>query len=168
MVIYNGYFNYFCVEFRSIVSGGGEGLLDTSLVSASKKRFFAPQRALQSLLGMLDPHAELLKLRSISMERVQERMRTLILAGSVNPFIRESPLPPMHINFNYLLDPRSLGADLQLKDLYDVAGGGLIRAEPLQLPEVAQIPFNPAEHPVPKSRDAPWHQVLWEFFTQDE
>jgi hypothetical protein len=41
------------------------------------------------------------------------------------------------------------------------------RADPLVLPGVAQVPFDPTQKPVPKYKPAAWHEVLLEFFTQD-
>ena len=151
--------------------GSGEGLLGSSPSSAGTSSWLpvSPNRASQMLLNVLDTQTEFRRLRAVCMDRVQERMRALVLAGSVNPFLRDSPLPPTHINLNYLVDPRGLSADWQLKGLYDAQDeSGRVRADPLQFPGIAQVPFDPAEHPIPKSKDAPWHKVLMEFFLQDD
>ena len=96
-----------------MVIGSGEGLLGSSPSSAGTSSWLpvSPNRASQMLLNVLDTQAEFRRLRAVCMDRVQERMRALVLAGSVNPFLRDSPLPPTHINLNYLVDPRGLSAD---------------------------------------------------------
>lgn len=56
--------------------------------------------------------------------KTEERWGALVLAGSVNPYLRDSPFPPTHININYLLDPRSLASDVQMACLYDAQPQG--------------------------------------------
>jgi len=98
-------------------------------------------------------------------ERCRDRVRSLYLLGAYNPYIRDRPWAPTHINFNYLIDPRALALGLEYNKLYDehVDGPAINRALPLAIPGVAQVAFDPNDHPVPKE-NKPWWQVLIDYY----
>ena len=35
-------------------------------------------------------------------------LRFLFLSGAYNPYVRDMPIPPTKLSFNYLLDPKGL------------------------------------------------------------
>lgn len=75
------------------------------------------------LRAAFDCSSETKRLRTRFLSMVSDRMDQLVLAGTVNPYLRDSPLPPTHINLNYLLDPRSLQTDFEMAGLYDSGVG---------------------------------------------
>jgi hypothetical protein len=98
-------------------------------------------------------------------ERCRDRVRSLFLLGAYNPYIRDRPWAPTHINFNYLIDPRALALGLEYNKLYDehVEGPAINRALPLVIPGVAQVAFDPNDHPVAQE-NKPWWQVLIDYY----
>ena len=97
------------------------------------------------------------------------RVDTLFLMGAYNPFIRKYPFPPVHLNLNYLIDPRSLLFDAQFNRLYDehVEGSAINRADNLILPGVSQVVFHPNRHPRAKE-ETPWWRTLMDFYRADD
>lgn len=92
------------------------------------------------------------RLRLHVQQRSTERIRELSLAGTHNPFVRNYPFPPLHLNVNYLLNtrapPRFVLKDREVQKFYDVRPGvGEDRANPLVFDGVAMIPFNPNDGP---------------------
>jgi len=104
-------------------------------------------------------------LRSQLAEACADRERYLFLQGAYNPYVRDLPFPPTKLSFHYLLDPRAMAFSRTYDRLYDehVDGPALSRAQPLLVPGVADMPFDPNEHAVPKE-NRPWWQVLQEFY----
>jgi len=102
-------------------------------------------------------------------QRSTDRVNSLFLAGSYNPYVRDSALPPTHINLNYLLDPQALALGSTFDRLYDSHKEGPCenRADPLILPGVATFPFDPNQHPVAVEEKGgePWWNSIVEFFT---
>ena len=96
---------------------------------------------------------------------VKDRHESQFLQGSYNPFVRTAPFPPTHLNFNYLLDPRGLRFGYEYDRLYEENKDGIAshRADPLFIPNIARIPFDPNQHPVGED-DAAWLTVLRESF----
>lgn len=78
-------------------------------------------------------------------EKVENVISSMILDGKINPYIRNSPIPPMHINLNYLFNPIDMINELKIKNKFDDGNAGFYskRADPLILPEVARLPFDP-------------------------
>lgn len=106
-------------------------------------------------------------LREYLSQRAQDTISTLTLSGAYNPYIRETSLPPVHINMNYLFEPKNLLGGRELVGLYDEhkPGPAPTRADPLEFPGVATIPFSPTEHPVSSERAIRWMDVVKDFFT---
>jgi hypothetical protein len=98
-----------------------------------------------------------------------DRVDALFITGAYNPFIRTYPFPPVHINLNYLIDPRQMAFDYQYKGLYDeqTEGPAMSRADGLVLPGVAQVVFHPNQHPRPKDETS-WWQTLVDFYRSDD
>ena len=143
-------------ELRSLLTTSG-GVLGTATVDSSdEEKLFDYSGTLRRLNS---------KLKSIN----EEKVTSLFLSGSYNPYLRTSSLPPTHIVFNYLLDPRSLAFDAAYNPLYDEHKDAVVtnRADPLLIPGVASLPFDPNDHPVAKESDTPWHQLVYDFFTKD-
>ena len=97
------------------------------------------------------------------------RVDALFLMGAYNPFVRTYPFPPLHLNLNYLIDPRTLLFDAQFNRLYDehVEGPAINRADNLILPGVSQVVFHPNRHPRPKE-ERPWWRTLMDFYRADD
>lgn len=97
-----------------------------------------------------------------------ERVRSLFLSGSYNPYIRNLPFPPTHINLNYLFDPRAIPVNREYNKLYDEHVDGVVsnRADPLHIPGVSRMPFNPDDNPVPRDVK-PWWKVLIDFYRNE-
>ena len=90
------------------------------------------------------------------------------LSGEYNPFIRTYPFPPVHINLNYLIDPRAVAFGRVYDKLYDehTEGAALNRAEGLVIPGVSQVVFHPNRHPIAKD-DVPWWKTVVDFYFGD-
>lgn len=101
----------------------------------------------------------------------------LQLSGSVNPYLRTWPFPPLHINVNYLVDPRAYALSREFDPLYDEHKEGVFapgRAEPIVVPGVPATPFDPNERARPVSSTppvAPWQKfqtAVKDLFSDDE
>ena len=93
----------------------------------------------------------------------------MFLAGAFNPYVREAPYPPTHINFNYLIDPRQVATSLTYRPLYDEHKDDVVdnRADPLIFPNARDdLRFDPNDHPVPVDKDVPWQELVYDFFTK--
>jgi len=102
-------------------------------------------------------------------DAVADRINTLFLTGAYNPFLRTLKTPPLHFNFNYLFDPRVYTFSREYDTLYDEHRDGPAehRAEPIRLPEVSRVVFDPNIHPVPKDKPLnPWEVFM--AFCRDE
>lgn len=107
---------------------------------------------------------EMRKLQSDLAERCADRVRSLFLQGAYNPYIRDFPWAPTHININYLIDPRAVALGLEYNKLYDEQVEGIVnRAEPLLIKGVAKVAFDPNDHPVPKENKS-WWKILLEYY----
>jgi len=111
---------------------------------------------------------ELNTLRIDLAEACAEREKFLFFQGAYNPFIRDMPIPPTKLSFAYLLDPRGMayarGYDVMYDEQVDGPTGN--RANPLIIPGLASIPFDPNEHPVPTDNQ-PWWQNIIDFYKGD-
>ena len=98
-------------------------------------------------------------------QRSEERVNTLFLGGSYNPYIRDSPFPPTHINLNYLIDPKSISMNSEYSQLYDEHKEGPCetRADPLIVPGVARFPFDPNQNPISTETTEPWWKLIKDF-----
>jgi hypothetical protein len=77
-------------------------------------------------------------------------LASLRLSGGINPYLRTWPFPPVHLNFNYWIDPRTIRIQQEYRNLYDEHKEGVWapgRAESMSFPGIAAIPFDPHEHP---------------------
>lgn len=101
----------------------------------------------------------------------------LQLSGSVNPYLRTWPFPPLHINVNYLVDPRAYALSREFDPLYDEHKEGAFapgRAEPIVVPGIPATPFDPNERARPLSSTppvAPWQKfqtAVKDLFSDDE
>jgi hypothetical protein len=103
-------------------------------------------------------------------QRSTETLHSLTLSGAYNPYVRETELPPFHINVNYLVDPKALLVGQEYKSLYDEHREGPCetRADPLVFPGIATIPFDPNQHPVSTERVNSWVDVVKDFFSTKE
>jgi len=108
-------------------------------------------------------------LRSYLSDACKDREKLLFLQGTYNPYIRDKPYPPTHININYLIDPRAISAAAEYEKLYDeqIDGPTVNRANPLLIPGVARVPFDPNEHPVPKDQRS-WWNMLVDFYSDSD
>ena len=79
---------------------------------------------------------EINQISSLFQEAKQDRIDSLFLQGVYNPYIRRYPFPPLHVNLNYLVDPRSIAFGLDYNHLYDAHYDGPAerRADPLLIP----------------------------------
>lgn len=102
-------------------------------------------------------------------EQAKERVQFLFLQGAYNPFIRTLKTPPLHLNLNYLFDPRAFSFGREYNKLYDEHTEGVAenRADPIRIPEVAKLVFHPNEHPIPREKRNIW-KVLMDFYQTDE
>ena len=100
--------------------------------------------------------------------RALDKERTLWLQGLYNPYIRDAPWAPTHINFNYLIDPKAIAFGAQYDPYYDEHEIGLYprRADGIILPGMSKLRFDPNEHPVPLD-SKPWWQTIKEFYFAD-
>jgi hypothetical protein len=123
------------------------------------ERWWAPQYAFELEKRRLQFHVT---------SRAAERVKALWLAGTYNPYTRDCPYPPTHINLNYLIDPKAV-ANSGFDKLYDEHKEGPCdtRAEPMQIRGAAAIPFDPNQNPTASEKRPPvWKEVV-EFFTTD-
>jgi hypothetical protein len=109
---------------------------------------------------------ELQCLNEFLRQRCEDTQHRMFLSGEYNPYVRETAVPPTHINVNYLLDPRTLVADRELRGLYDSHKDGPCesRADPMYFPGMATVPFNPNQHPVSTEKGTSWVNVVKDFF----
>ena len=119
--------------------------------------------------GKFNSARETRQLQTRLAEACADRERQLFLQGSYNPYIRDLPVPPIHFNFNYLLDPRAVLFNSEYSKLYDEHKEGLAldRADALQLPGVAGVPFDPNDHAVPNENKA-WWRVIYDYYINDK
>jgi hypothetical protein len=106
------------------------------------------------------------QLRTIS----NERKNQLFLSGAYNPFLRDASFPPIHLNLNYLFDPRSVLYGRDFVRMYDEHRDGSValnRASPLEIPGVAKITFDPSLHPYPSEPFKPWWKVIVDFLNNE-
>ncbi|KAJ1439396.1 hypothetical protein B484DRAFT_415865 [Ochromonadaceae sp. CCMP2298] len=124
------------------------------------ERWWAPQYAFELEKRRLHHHVT---------TRGAERVNALFLAGTYNPYIRDSPFPPTHINLNYLVDPSAVAANRAYKQLYDEHKEGPCdgRAEPLVIPGVAAIPFDPNQHPSGTEKSESLLSMVKDYFRGD-
>lgn len=110
------------------------------------------------------------ELRRVLSQMLREREDFMVVQGLINPFVRQLPFPPTHINFNYLVDPRALYAMREYNSLYDEHRDSytLNRADPLEFKGVASSPFDPNLRPTPKEKMDPWWVVVKDFFLSDD
>eukprot|EP01033_Poteriospumella_lacustris_P013026 gene13026-9320_t len=110
-------------------------------------------------------------------ETENDMLLALQLSGSVNPYLRTWPFPPLHINVNYLVDPRAYALSREFDPLYDEHKEGVFapgRAEPIVVPGVPATPFDPNERARPVSSTppvAPWQKfqtAVKDLFSDDE
>ena len=155
-------------------SGGISAIGNPQFYTFSRaKTLFAANTAARRMSRLLRPQFDFSleehRLRRLVQQRVRDRVDALFLAGAYNPYVRDSPLPPTHINLNYYLDPRGLLLNREYNRLYDEQRAGPCeqRADPLRLPGVAAFPFDPNAHPIPSERDEPWWKLAYDFFTKD-
>lgn len=100
--------------------------------------------------------------------KAADKVQTLWLQGLYNPYIRDAPWAPTHINFNYLIDPKAIVFDSQYDQLYDAEEEKIVtnRADGIALPGLAKVVFDPNRHPVPLN-EKPWWVTLKEFYFSD-
>jgi len=92
---------------------------------------------------------------------VTEFVHAQSLAGAHNPFVRNYPFPPFHLNFNYLLDPRDFFKSREFARMYDEPSFGPCenRADPLLFDGVAIVPFSPMDQPLRPDPRQLWHKT---------
>lgn len=100
--------------------------------------------------------------------KAADKVKTLWLQGLYNPYVRDAPWAPTHINFNYLIDPKAIMFDSQYNKLYDTDEEKIVtnRADGIDLPGLAKVVFDPDRHPVPVD-EKPWWVTLKEFYFSD-
>ena len=100
--------------------------------------------------------------------RAVDKERILWLQGLYNPYVRDAPWAPTHINFNYLVDPKAIAFGVQYDPFYDEHEEGLYprRADGIVLPGMSKLRFDPNKHPVPLD-NKPWWQTIKEFYFAD-
>lgn len=127
------------------------------------------KRAVKSWKACFNAGLERRRLQEYTKQHSVDRVNTLFLAGTYNPYVRDSPLPPIHLNLNYLVDPIATKLAWEYRNLYDEHKEGPCekRADPLIFPGVAAIPFDPNSHPVPSEKGVRWFTVVKDFFTKD-
>lgn len=120
----------------------------------------------QPTVPQLSVGFELQCLREFLRQRSEDTKTAMFLRGEYNPYVRETPLPPIHLNVNYLVDPRAVLAGREVRRLYDEHRDGpcLNRADPMYFPGVAAVPFDPNQHPVSTEKGKHWIDVLKDFF----
>merc|ERR1711871_548057 len=111
----------------------------------------------------MDYSADAIRLADDLSRKCTDKVRNLLLQGIYNPYIRGAPWAPTHINLNYLIDPQAVMFDFQYGQLYDPHEDKITinRADPITLPGMAKLVFDPNKHPVPKE-DKPWWVTLKE------
>ena len=92
-------------------------------------------------------------------------MDHLFLQGSYNPFVRTVNFPPLHLNLNYLIDPRSIPFEFEHRRHYDVHSDTIAtnRGDLLHVPNTATIPFSPNYLPQ-GDKDPSWWQKLQTYY----
>ena len=102
-------------------------------------------------------------------KRSKDHVDTLFLQGVYNPFVRTASYPPTHLNLNYLIDPRSIGFEIEHRSHYDTHDDCITpnRGDALYLPNTARIPFDPNTLPKGKT-DSSWWQQLKDFYLEDD
>jgi hypothetical protein len=122
----------------------------------------------------LRPHQTALQSFKTKLEDESKQfVASMILSGRHNPYMRHSRfLPPLHLNFNYMIDPRAAITNMEFNPLYDEHKAGVYesRAAPLEIPEVAVTHFDP-DNPnikklVPKEQtEQPVWKTVYDYFT---
>lgn len=148
-------------EFRTLLTKttSKKDLFATTLSSSSK--------SYNELIDSLLVTTGALKELSDTLNNLcKERENSLFVQGIYNPYIRSYPFPPLHVNFNYLLNPRAAAYSIKYNTLYDEHkdGAAINRADALMIPGVAQIPFDPNQQPVPRE-NKPWYKVLVDIYS---
>lgn len=142
----------------------------SDLVAAADRPTDASKQSKPQQWPQFDAGFELQCLREFLRQRQEDTLCTLTLAGVYNPYVRETPLPPLHVNLNYLLDPKALLVSREYKHLYDEHKEGPCerRADAMHFPGMARVPFNPTEHPVSTEKANRWVDVVKDFFFSKE
>ena len=114
----------------------------------------APRAKKSAILPQFDATFEKYQLASFVRDAVEERVRELGLAGVINPYIRTSPFPPLHVNVNLQVNPKDISFSREFGRMYDEPRVGPCedRADPLLFNGVAQVPFDPSFHPLTPDR----------------
>ena len=118
---------------------------------------------LKSQLGSIK--LEIDALNTYCIKALKGRMDSLFLQGTYNPFIRLAKYPPLHVNLNYLVDPRGIGFNIDHSRYYDAHFDGIAadRADLLHAPNSATIPFNP--HSLASQMGEPtWWERLRDYY----
>ena len=118
-----------------------------------------------NLDSMLGYNAEMDSLSIYCYKATKERMDHLFLQGSYNPFVRTANFPPLHLNLNYLIDPRSIPFEFEHRRHYDVHSDTIAtnRGDLLHVPNTATIPFSPNYLPQ-GDKDPSWWQKLQTYY----
>lgn len=161
---------------RSIVFVGLQSLLHKSIDPRSGLRTATRSSAQpHGPLALYDGNHD--RLEQQLKETENDMLLALQLSGSVNPYLRTWPFPPLHINVNYLVDPRAYALSREFDPLYDEHKEGAFapgRAEPIVVPGVPATPFDPNERARPVSSTppvAPWQKfqtAVRDLFNDDE
>eukprot|EP01031_Cornospumella_fuschlensis_P028696 gene28696-34644_t len=95
---------------------------------------------------------------------VEQQLKRLVLAGTLNPFLRSHSFPPVRIGLHYLFYPQMPTVS---GDLYDEHRPGVCekRADALRFDGVAQYPFDFNETPVSTETQESWVDLVKAFFT---
>lgn len=123
-----------------------------------------------SLKRKLSRKSQLLRFAADIEDRVKERIDSLFLGGQYNPYVRDAPFPPTHINLNYLIDPRAVILGMQYDGVYDEHLDAVVpdRADPLLFPGVSTtIVVDPNAKPSSKETETPWTELVRDFFTEE-
>jgi len=150
-------------EFRDLLTKTTHGSTGGGLFSSSLSSSKLSSESVDSALVAV---GALKRLNEILSNLCLERERSLFVQGIYNPYIRTYPFPPLHVNLNYLLNPRAAVYSISYNKLYDEHKDGLAinRADSLHIPGVTQIPFDPNQQPVPKE-NKPWYKVLIDIYS---
>lgn len=168
------FITHFCIAYIDLIEMPGSGLLSIAHIRGASKSAIdgiPPEirldlQNIESVYKHVDGYIKSLK--DDMKEGIEERIRFLLLEGRYNPYLRRYPFPPIHLNLNYLIDPRTLLVNKEYGPLYDEHKEGITtnRADPLWLPGMSRLPFDPSEHPVPKENRR-WWQILVAFFRNE-
>lgn len=139
----------------------------TSIVSKLNEGLFRDKRVATKFIRSNSFAFTSVQLESDLKERIADRVRMLFLQGAFNPYVRDLPWAPTHININYLVDPRAFALGLEYNKLYDEhVEGPVNRAEPLWIRGVTKVAFDPNDHPVSLEKNS-WWTTLRDFYSSD-